>query len=71
MLSLTQRIQSIENGLTLDGNYQAELDELNVIEQEIPTYRFLGTPVWKVLQVKEDIERIRTWIREELENTAG
>ncbi len=66
MLSLAQRIQSIESGLTLDGDYQDELAALKVIEQEIPTYRRLGTPVWKAQQAKEDIDRIRTWIYDEL-----
>lgn len=66
MLTLRQRIQSVEDSLTFEGNYKDELDTLDVIEQEIPVYRRLGTPAWKAQQAKEEISRIRTWIREEL-----
>ena len=63
MLTLRQRIQSIEDNLTLKDDYNAELDALNVIEQEIPVYRRLGTPVWAAQQA---IARVRAWIRGEL-----
>lgn len=66
MLTLKQRIQAIDDGLTLDGDYQEELTALNVIEQEIPTYRYLGTPAWKAEEAKQEITRIRKWINEEL-----
>jgi hypothetical protein len=66
MLTLKQRIQGVEDGLTLEGDYTDELDALNVIEQDIPVYRHLGTPVWAAQQAKEEIARIRTWIRDEL-----
>lgn len=66
MLTLRQRIQSIEDNLTLKDDYNAELDALNVIEQEIPVYRRLGTPVWAAQQAREEIARVRAWIRGEL-----
>ena len=66
MLTLKQRIQSVEDGLTLEGDYTDELDALNVIEQEIPVYRRLGAPVWKAQEAVEEIARIRAWIRDEL-----
>lgn len=66
MLTLKQRIQSIEDSLTLESDYTDELDALDVIEKEIPVYRHLGTPAWKAKEAKEEIARIRTWIREEL-----
>lgn len=66
MLTLRQRIQDIEDGLTLEGDYKDELDALDVIEQEIPVYRRLGTPVRKAQEAREEIARVRTWIREEL-----
>ena len=71
MLSLMQRIHSVEDSLTLNSDYRDEIDALDVIEQEIPVYRRLGTPAWKAHQAKEEILRIRTWIREELEARAN
>ena len=66
MLTLKQRIQMIEDGITLGGNFKSELDALNVIEQEIPVYRRLGTPAWKAQEAREEIGRIRAWIHIEL-----
>ena len=71
MLTLKQRIQRVEDGITLGSNFKNELDELNVIEQEIPVYRHLGTPVWKAQEAREEIARVRTWIREELAAMEG
>ena len=66
MLTLKQRIQCVEDGITLENNFKNELDALDVIEQEIPVYRRLGTPAWKAQEAREEIARIRSWIREEL-----
>lgn len=66
MLTLRQRIQGIEDGLMLDSDYKDELNALNTIEQEIPVYRRLGTPVWKAQEAREEIARVRAWIYEEL-----
>lgn len=66
MLTLRQRIQGVEDGLTLEGDYRDELRALDGIEQDIPVYRYLGTPVWAAQQAREEIARVRAWIREEL-----
>ena len=66
MLTLKKRIQGIEDGLTLKGDYRDELEALDVIEQEIPVYRHLGTPVWEAQEAKAEIARVRAWIHEEL-----
>lgn len=71
MLSLMQRIHGVEDSLTLNSDYRNEMDALDRIEQEIPVYRFHGTPIYKVQQAREEITRIRTWIREELEARAN
>lgn len=66
MLTLKQRIQNVADGITLGSNYSDELDALDVIEQEIPVYRRLGTPAWKAQEAREEISRIRSWICKEL-----
>ena len=66
MLTLMQRIQSVEDGLTLVSDYMDELEMLDTIEKEIPVYRRLGTPTWKAQEAKSEIARIRAWIYEEL-----
>jgi hypothetical protein len=69
MLSLLDRIQDVEDNLTLKDNYNNELEYLMVIEQEIPVYRRLGTPVWKAEEAKARIKHIRGWIDQELSST--
>lgn len=66
MLSLLDRIQDVEDNITLKDNYDNELEYLIVIEQEIPVYRRLGTPVWKAEEAKERIKNVREWIAQEL-----
>lgn len=65
-MTILERVQSLESQLTLNGNYEYELQELSAIEQEIPVYRRLGTPLWKTERAKEEITRIREWIAQEI-----
>ena len=69
-MTLTARIQSIENGITLNpaDNYEYELNALSGTESDLPVYRYMGTPVYKIVQAKEDIARIRAWILAEIEH---
>ena len=71
MLSLAERIQGIEDNLTLKNDYTDELNYLDVIESEIPVYRRLGTPVWKAQEARERINKIREWIAQELAHKQG
>lgn len=68
MISLLNRVQTIEDCMTLKNDYSQELEILEVIEQEIPVYRHLGTPVWKAEEAKERIKKVREWITQELSN---
>jgi chaperonin cofactor prefoldin len=69
-MTLLERIQALEDGITLDGDYEYEQHELQAIEEDIPVYRRLGTPVWKTQEAKQKISEIREWIMKELENRA-
>jgi len=66
MLSLFDRMQAIEDCMTLKNNYDEELVALETIESEIPVYRRLGTPVWKAEEARKRIKNIREWIAQEL-----
>jgi hypothetical protein len=70
MMTVIQRIQSIDNHLTINpaDNYESELTALKGVEGDLPVYQHMGTPVWKIQEAKQEIKRIRAWIKEELEN---
>jgi len=71
MLGPDKRIQAIEDNLVLKGDYTEELKYLTAVENDLPSYRTLGTPVWKIQEAKENIARIREWINQELEYKIG
>jgi hypothetical protein len=67
-MTLLERIQNLEDGITLGGDFEYELHELQSIEGDIPVYRHMNTPVWKIQEAKQKISEIRHWIKEELEH---
>lgn len=70
-MDLLKMIQSIEDNLTLDSDYEYELTVLNGIEGDLPVYRSLGTPLWKRQEAQEKINSIKQWIKAELEHKKG
>ena len=66
MLFLIDRVQAIEDCMTLKNDYNEELEALKTIELEIPVYRRLGTPVWKAQEAIKRIKEVREWIAQEL-----
>ncbi len=66
MLTPLQRIRAIDASLTLQDSHQMALEQLQGLEYDLPVYRRLGTPVWKIEDVKKEIARIRAWIESEM-----
>ena len=67
-MTMLERVQSVEDNLTLNSNYEYELLELKAIESDIPVYRYMNVPVWKVQEARERITQIREWIKQEMEH---
>lgn len=67
-MTVLDRIQSLSDSIALSGDYEYELLALQGIENDLPVYRHLGTPVWKIQQAKKEIAELREWIKEELEH---
>lgn len=67
-MTVLERIQNVRDGISLGGNYDYELQELLGIEGDLPVYRHMGAPIWKIQQAKKEIAEIREWIRQELDH---
>lgn len=63
--NLKRAVQEIEDGLTLKSDYTEELQMLKGIESDIAVLATLGTPRWKCNDLREKINHIREWIKQE------
>jgi hypothetical protein len=57
----------LENALTLKSDYSEELEELAGFEGDLKVLRHLGTPVWKITDLRAEINRVREWIKQEMD----
>lgn len=63
--NLQKAVQAIADNMTLKSDYSEELEQLDAIEGDIAVFRTLGTPVWKCVTLRKQIQEIRDWIKEE------
>lgn len=64
--NLQLAVQRIQDEMVLKDNYDKELEELQQIESDMSVFRSMGVPVWKCVNLREEINQIRNWIKEEL-----
>ena len=64
--NIKKAIEELESNLTLKSDYTEELEQLSQYEGDLPVLRSLGTPVWKIQEAREHINRIREWIKQEI-----
>jgi hypothetical protein len=67
--NLQRAVQAIADEMTIKADYTDELKQLEAIEGDIAVMRRLGVPVWKCTDLREKINQIREWIKEETANT--
>lgn len=67
---LMNRIQSLNDNLTLKDDYSDELEELDSVESDASVARYMGAPVWKIQDILKEIKNTRAWIKEEMQSRA-
>jgi hypothetical protein len=67
---LEKAVDRIESDLTLKSDYTNETEALDMIMGDLPVVRYLGGNPAKINSLKERINRIKKWMKEEAENTS-
>lgn len=62
-----ERLEQIAENL-FDGDLQRALQDIEGVENDLPVYRTMNTPIWKIQSAKNEIKRLRDWIAEEQKN---
>ena len=65
---LRNAITKLEDNLTLNGNYEYELRELDQIESDAKVEHHLNAETWEIGEILIEVKRLRKWISEEINN---